>query len=120
MKFFSITVEALCATLVREHRSLAALGDGRLGRVRRFVEWQMSQMPDYLQLPMKYLTVAFSLWTLMTTGRAFHRLDYLGRTRVLAHWRSSRIGARRDFIRFYETFAIYDLAFSEEAAHEDN
>lgn len=113
MNFINRTVTALCVTLVRQHGNLEALTDGRLGGAVRFIDWQLTQMPDYLHLPFKILTCLFGVWICFFYFRPFHKLDYVTRSRILAVWRNSRIGVRRDFIRFYETLVAYDLAFNE-------
>ena len=75
--------------------------------VARFLLATHAKMPDYLRLPFVVLTLALDLWALPTAGRPFHRLPHEGRLRQLRAWRTSRLGPRRDLIKFYETLAVF-------------
>jgi hypothetical protein len=64
-------------------------------------------MPDYLRLPFRCLTLLFDAWALPLTGRPFHCASAAQRLRQVRAWRSSRLGFRRDFIKFYESLALF-------------
>jgi hypothetical protein len=75
--------------------------------VIRFNLDQCERMPDYLRYPFKCLTLVFGAWPLLLKGRSFHRLSREERARQVRAWRESRLGFRRDFIKFFETFVIF-------------
>lgn len=113
MNFFHKTITSITLTLVREYAGQTALINGKSNKTQRFIFWQIKQMPDYLRYPFFILTFCFSLQIFLLHFKPFHSLPFLTRTRVLNIWRNSRLGVRRDFIRFYETLVIFDTSFSE-------
>ncbi len=76
-------------------------------QVVEFVLKQHARMPDYLRLPLTVLTVVFDAWSIPFSGRLFHRLPRERRWRQVSAWRRSRLGFRRDLVRFYETLAVF-------------
>ena len=76
-------------------------------KVVQFVLEQHGRMPDYLRLPLAALTVAFDAWAIPTSGRLFHHLPHDRRWQQVLAWKESRLGFRRDLIRFYESLAIF-------------
>jgi hypothetical protein len=105
---FAATVTALAEAIVRERCAGAAeAGPAAEQSVARFLLATHAKMPDYLRLPFVVLTLALDLWALPTAGRPFHRLPHEGRVRQLRAWRTSRLGPRRDLIKFYETLAVF-------------
>lgn len=108
MKFFAhATVSALCYSLVRE---LCLAGPRAVGAepndVVRFVLAQQGRMPDLLRLPMLVLTVVFDVQSLLKSGVCFHQLPHEQRWQHILAWKHSRLGVRRDLIRFYESLAV--------------
>jgi hypothetical protein len=84
--------------------------------VATFVLAQHRRMPDYLRLPFWCLTLLFDAWSLPLTGRPFHRASAAQRSRQLRAWKSSRLGFRRDFIKFYESLALFAWYSERETA----
>jgi hypothetical protein len=76
---------------------------------------QHRRMPDYLRLPFRCLTLLFDAWSLPLTGRPFHRASAAQRSRQLRAWKNSRLGFRRDFIKFYESLALFAWYSEREA-----
>jgi hypothetical protein len=105
---FSHTVSALVYSLISD-RCAGAQSAGMFlnNEVTRFVLEQHSNTPDYMRLPLRLLTLIFNAWSLPTYGRTFHRLAPEYRLRQIDRWRASRIGARRDFIRYYEGLTVF-------------
>jgi hypothetical protein len=64
-------------------------------------------MPDFLRLPLATLTLLFGWSSIVRAGRPFHRLDPESRLRHLRVWKESRLGFRRDLVKFYETLAVF-------------
>jgi hypothetical protein len=105
---FAATVTALAEALVRERCAGAATADpGAVASVARFLLATHARMPDYLRLPFTLLTLAFDLWPVPSAGRPFHRLPHAGRVRQIRAWQGSRLGVRRDLVKFYETLAVF-------------
>ena len=106
-------VIAICTTIVRDHQGLGALIDGRANKTQLFLQWQIRQMPDYLHAPFFALAICFNLQVLLIYFKPFHLLSHKTRSSILIVWRNSRWGFRRDFVRFFDTLVIYDLASAE-------
>ena len=105
---FQATVSALTYSIVRERCGESGeREDFPHNRVTRFVLAQQARMPDYLTLPIMCLTLAFDAWAVATSGRAFHRLPHERRWRIIRAWSESRLGFRRDFIKFFESLVVF-------------
>lgn len=115
---FQATVSALVYSLVHE-RCTGGTPAGCFieNDVVRFVVAQLGRTPDYLRLQLRVATILFDAWPLLTTGNPFHRLGPEVRRRQIEHWRTSRLGPLRNFIRYYEGLAIFGwYALCEERA----
>jgi hypothetical protein len=102
---FEDTVSALTYSLIREHDGPAY--SPLHNQVVRFVLEQHGRAPDYLRVPLLLFTCVFDLAAVIGTGHPFHRLTPERRGRLLAAWRSARLGVCRDLVRFYETLAVF-------------
>ena len=107
---FGNTVSAICYSIVRDESQSA----GAFGRVAvspnavvHFVLDQHARMPDYLRFGILVLTVCFSLAGVRYGGALFHQLDAAARQRQLTAWRHSRARLPRDFVRLYESLAVF-------------
>ena len=106
-QLFEATVSALAYSIVREECSVHAHGrESELNRVVQFVLDQRARMPDLLALPFMVLTLVFNCQALFFHGALFNRLSHEHRWEQIMAWRNSRIGPRRDLIRFYESLAV--------------
>jgi hypothetical protein len=105
---FSATVSALVYSAIDEHCPTADDTDRALNnRVVDFILAQQRRMPDYLRLPLTLLTVAFDFWSIPRYFRRFHRLPPESRRRQILAWKQSRLGVRRDLMRFYDNLAVF-------------
>jgi hypothetical protein len=107
---FANTVSSLCYSLVLDEAQRVSVGDSSAVSAKavvNFVLGQCSRMPDYLRLPLVLLTLAFDLAGLRHGGTLFHRMDAAAKRRQIAAWRCSRFGIARDFIRLYDSLAIF-------------
>ena len=105
---FKATVAALADAIIGERCPETYPGEiGADHPVAGFILEAHARMPGHLRMPLTSLTVAFALWALPFTGRTFHRLPSDTRRRQIRAWRESRLGVRRDLIKFYETLAIF-------------
>jgi hypothetical protein len=104
---FRETVSALCRTALAFHHG------GRDGtefadeRVPAFVVAQIQRMPDWMRPAIGLLTVAFTLQSFVTSFRLFHRRNPQSQARHYASWRNSPWGFQRNFVRLYESLAIF-------------
>jgi hypothetical protein len=118
---FEATVIALAETILFEQCAGAASGvtPGH-SAAAAFLLKQYAQMPDFLRLPLKLLTLLFGVWSLPFAGRPFYRLPLDRRRRQLQVWKTSPHGFRRDLIRFYEiltVFGWYAERYGEDYTH---
>jgi hypothetical protein len=109
----SAVVESLVAAILREHFGAAEVDD--LACRVRFVTEQQARMPDYLQLPLTFLTRFFNAWPLLRHGRTFCHLGAAGQQQQLQAWRGSRLAVRRDLVRFYESLVLFDSVADRDA-----
>jgi hypothetical protein len=105
---FEATVAALAESIIRERCPGSWTGGGdEHAPIARFLIAVHARMPDYLRFPFRCLTLTLDLWAMCGTGRAFHGLPHAERWRQIEAWRRSRLGFRRDLIKFYETLTVY-------------
>lgn len=74
-----------------------------------FILRQQQRMSDPLRGPLALVTHAFDWIGFARTARRFHGLPLARRRRQIEAWRGSRIGAERDFVRFYESLVTLAL-----------
>ena len=103
---FKKTVLALADTIASQRCGPTTSGVSR-ERVADFVLAQHGRMPDYLRLPLKILTLVFSISSVVTSGRRFHRLSDDRQCRQVSRWKNSRFGPCRDLMKFYESLVIF-------------
>jgi hypothetical protein len=107
---FVNTVSALCYSILRDERAILPLADRSAvspNAVVNFVLEQYRRMPDYLRLPLMILTIVFDLAGLRYGGSRFHRTNPAARQRQIDAWRNSSFGFARDFVRLYDSLAIF-------------
>lgn len=104
---FTATVSALCYSLVRE-RCLAGQPTPLFesNDAVHFVLRQQARMPDFLSFPFVVLTLMFACESVSRSGKLFHRQSPEQRWQQILSWKNSRLGFRRDFVRFYESLAV--------------
>jgi len=107
-QLLAATVSALAYSVVREECGVADVrgSEARLNRVAEFMLAQRGRMPDFLGLAMMVLTLVFALQALLFFGAPFNRLRHEHRWEHMLAWRNSRIGPRRDLMRFWESLAV--------------
>jgi hypothetical protein len=76
---------------------------------------QQGRIPDYLRLPLHTVTIIFDWSGILSGGRRFQAKDTAGKIAQLEHWKYSRIGFCRNFIRFYDSLFLL-IALQEEHA----
>jgi hypothetical protein len=121
---FNRTVSAIAETIVHDMPSSQALASTEMtDSVSHFILQTYSRMPDYLRFPLRVLTIVFDAWSLLTTGRLFHRLPYERRSRQIRVWRHSILSPMRDFVKFYDTlssFGWYFERYAQDYARPEN
>ncbi len=97
-----------------------SVGQGRAEEVRpdlqppyndltQFLMAQHSRMAAYLRAPLMAATLGFDLFGILREGHRFHRLPPGARRRQMEAWKDSRIGFKRDLIRYFESLALLEL-----------
>jgi hypothetical protein len=111
--WFQKTVRAITEAVLWER--IGPEGVALVGPVYGFVLAQHSRMPDYLRLPVLALTLLCDSWPLwLGYGRPLHNLPLDQRRTVLSAWKRSRIGFRRNLIKFYDSLAVFGWAAEEQ------
>lgn len=81
----------------------------------QFILRQHQRMSDPLRGPLALVTRGFDWIGFIRSARRFHGLPLARRRRQIEAWRGSRIGAERDFVRFYESLVTLALHERSEA-----
>jgi hypothetical protein len=105
---FNKTVTAMSESIVRELDS--EIGCKTIVSCESdepFVLKQCARMPDFLRLPFRCLVLFFDAWAIVFTGRPFHKLAHDRRWRQIQAWKESKIGFRKDLVRFVEGFTVF-------------
>ena len=106
---FEATLMAFADTIVRKKQPIADRSAHDAEAVARFLSTAHAQMPDYLRLPFRILTLIFDAWPIALTGKPFHRLPLERRSAQVAAWENSRIELRRRLMEFYGSLALFCL-----------
>jgi len=75
-----------------------------------FIILQMNNMPDYLRLPFRMVTLFFGFHTILFYLKPFYRLRPFQREKVILSWKNSRLSFCQVFIKFHEsliTVSVY-------------
>jgi hypothetical protein len=124
---FDDTVSALCYSILREETAKLPPTDGATAfapnAVVNFVLDQHRRMPDFLRFPLVILTIAFDFAGLRHEGVRFHRMSPAARQRQIERWRRSSSRVARDFVRLYDSLAIFGwtsmiVASQQAVAHQ--
>ncbi len=104
------TVSALVYSLAGDHS-----GEGcpelqpPYNDLTRFILQQQTRLPDFLRLPMSAATLGFDFAAVFRSGRWFHPQSAAARAQRIGSWKHSKLGLKRDFIRYYESLATLAL-----------
>lgn len=110
MKFLDVTISALVHAVAVQHDTSPLVAHGEsYGPIADFAVGQVAHMTSPLRLPMRLATMGLSVLALVSAGAWLHRLPVERRRRLIGRWRSSRIGAIRDVIRFYDSLTVLSL-----------
>lgn len=107
---FVNTVSALCYSILEDETARLPSTDRSAvspNAVVNFVLAQHGRMPDYLRLPLIVFTLAFDLAGLRYGGTLFHRMSPATRQRQIEVWRNSPSRLARDFVRLFDSLAIF-------------
>jgi choline dehydrogenase-like flavoprotein len=103
------TVSALIYSIAKIHAGANGQLNPPYNDLTRFVLCQQSQLPDFLQPPMRMLTLGLDLLGYLQSGRSFHTRPEQNRARMMASWKSSKLSFQRDLLRYYESLATFGL-----------
>jgi hypothetical protein len=108
-RFTTDTLAALCAEIGRgEDAGQGSPSSGPWDDVAAFVARRIAGAPAHLRVGLGCATAVFGLCGLRD-GAPFHRLSPERRRRQMDRWRSSRLGAARDLMRFYDSLCLVAL-----------
>jgi len=113
MNLVCCTIRAISHVIADENVGSAFLCEERERVVSEFILGQVEHMPGYLRKPFHLLALLFALAPILSYGHSFHRSAPQCQRLVLARWRASRLGFRRDFVRFFDTLVLFALADQE-------
>jgi len=83
--------------------------EGPYNDLTEFVASQHSRMAGYLRTPVMFAAIAFDLASVVTQGKRFHKLERSARLRLIESWKDSRVSAKRDLIRYFESLSVLEL-----------
>jgi hypothetical protein len=69
----------------------------------QFVMSQIHNMPDYLRLPFRLVTLFFGLHTIVLYGKPFYKLKPHQKEKVILSWKYGMFDFKRVFVKFYES-----------------
>ncbi len=98
-------LSAVAYTLGRTHDAPAP--SPPYNDVARFLWEQHRNLPDYLRLPMRMMSLGFDLTASAT--HLFHRASPTARASAAGAWKGGRLGFQRDLIRYYESLAAFAI-----------
>jgi hypothetical protein len=98
---------ALCETAITVHCVRERASEADLEAVSVFVLAQQQRMPDWSRPPIAMLMLVFTCQSVVTSGRFFHQRPLDAATRQFLAWRNSRLAARRNFVRLFESLAVF-------------
>jgi len=105
---FNKTVTAISESIARELNSeIGCETRNSSESENHFVLEQCARMPDFLRLPFRCLVLFFDVWAIVFTARPFHKLPHHRRWHQIHAWKTSKIGFRKDLIRFVEAFTVF-------------
>lgn len=113
MSFLEANISALCYSLYAERCQLLLKSQrtsAAPNRAFRFVINELQASPEYVRLSLSALVLVFALSALPCHGGTFAQATLYQRQLQINRWRSSQIGVFRDFIRFFESLVLFDLA----------
>lgn len=102
-------VAAVVATLMADIEPPEDLTDGADAFAVAFVISQIERMPGHLRAAMLALETAFDAGAIALHRKRFHRLGQPQRAAYLASWTNSKLGVRRDFVRFHRSLTVFAL-----------
>ncbi|MEP6828366.1 MAG: hypothetical protein ABJA10_09865 [Aestuariivirga sp.] len=105
---FEKCVAAIADTIVRSDvpnfNNLASIG-----AVTQFLLKTHANMPDYLRIAFRILTLIFDAWPLATSGVTFHALDVASRSHQILSWKKSRLRPCSGLMTFYGSLTVFSF-----------
>jgi hypothetical protein len=111
--FFSKTISLVLKSLYLEKYTHTFDSQDSLKKTEEFVLMQIDNMPDYFRLALLFLIIIFNFYSIFFSGNVFYRLNQKSRLALIIKWRTSRLRFKNDFIFFFESLVIFDLASKE-------
>ena len=102
-------VTSVVATLIPDLEAPPDLESNADAFAVAFVIMQVDRMPAHLRAAMLALETIFDAGAIARHGKPFHRLGAARRRAYLATWTTSKLGVRRDFVRFHRSLTVFAL-----------
>jgi choline dehydrogenase-like flavoprotein len=114
--WFHDVVSSLAYSLSEPHatKEFPSL-DAPYNDVTNFLLSQHSRIASQLRGPLQMASLAFDIEGLLRTGRKFHHQRNFTRGKQIAAWKTSKLGFKRDLIRYFESLAMLSLYSRDDA-----
>lgn len=109
MKLLTYTTKGLSSAI----RSHYAYINSDFYESHFFLTQQIKKLPDYVNIPFNFFLFIFAILPVFKTGLFFHKLPLFKQLMIIEQWRSSKFRFKNDFIIFFESLVIFDLASNE-------
>jgi hypothetical protein len=106
MKLLINTTKALCSIIQSDYLCI----ESRQHNTYFFLFKQIQSMPDILRLAFNFFLFLFAILPIFRYGSVFHKLSFDKKKYILNQWRTSRLKFKNDFINFFDSLIIFDLA----------
>lgn len=108
--WFHDAVSALAYTVAQSRADTNLPGaEPPYNDLTQFVLSQHARMAAFLRAPLMAATLGFDAWAILRNGTFFHKLPPALRACQMEEWRSSKIGFKRDLVRYFESLALLEL-----------
>src|ERR1700751_3697840 len=108
--WFHDTVSALAYSMAQTRADVHAPGlQAPYNDLTNFILGQHAQMASFLRAPLMAATLGFDLFGIVRNGNLFHKLPPELRACQMEAWRQSKLGFKRDLIRYFESLALLEL-----------
>jgi len=108
------TIILICRTVAEEKiKSGLFINSINLVSTEKFIFHQISSMPVFFRAPFFTLLLYFNFSSLFQFANKFENLEYEKRLKLVDKWRLSPLNFKRDFIKFFDSLIVFDLACKE-------
>lgn len=114
--YFHNTASALAYSVAQPHAGNRPESQIPYNDLTQFVHSQHARMAGYLRGPLMAATIGFDLMGILRCGQRFHKSSPEIRGTQIEAWKNSKIGFKRDLIRYFESLALLELYSRSDAS----